>query len=47
MDQYITSIDTKIDQYMLNTRMDNLETKVDNMASEFRSHFVKIETKLE
>lgn len=31
----------------LETRMDNLETKVDNMTSEFRSHFVKIETELD
>jgi len=31
----------------LETRMDNLETKVDNMTTEFRSHFVKIETELE
>ena len=39
------SLETRVGS--LETRMDNLETKVDNMTTEFRSHFVKIETELE
>ncbi len=48
----LSRIETRIDSLeirmdSLETRMDNLETKVEDMASEFRSHFVKIESELE